>query len=246
MGSIIVEGKRLSAPPGLEVGNFLDQPLCHFNNATRRSPVTEVIVHETVTRSQEATVAVLKQRNLGVHFIVRPDGYVCQHGDLALDLLWHASEHNGVSVGIEVVNPFDPKFMPSGGPWDRVIDAPWAVTSSYVVPTKEQCEATSLLVNWLTSADSGLTIPQLWPGFRGTHALAMGRLPDGKILRPGVHAHHYFGHSDGAFLVLYTWLRLEPQINADEAYEVAIALATGAKGQVDLDDYFVQNPYLQV
>jgi hypothetical protein len=52
--------------------------------------------------------------------------------------MWHASQHNATSVGIEAVNPYDPKLMPPAGPWSKIIDAPWAAGGKYVVPTPAQ------------------------------------------------------------------------------------------------------------
>src|SRR5690606_36552228 len=102
----------------------------------------QLILHETVTRSVDSTVKVLLKRKLGVQLIVGPDGEVTQHGDLADDRLAHAGGHNSPSVGIEVVNPYYPKYASAKHPWKRVIDAPWAHRRRYVVPTPEQAEAT--------------------------------------------------------------------------------------------------------
>lgn len=247
---IVVRGEVREAPEELHVINFLQTPSCYrFKNARRRGPVTDVILHETVTRSVSDTLLVLQQRGLGVHFVVGPAGEVSQHGDLATDELWHGSRYNDTSVGIEVVNPYEPRFVPTAGPWAEHISAPWAAGGRYVLPTRAQLEATCLLVDWLTSAMSGLTIPQLWPGFRRTHTLSMHRVPEvgPSGVLPGILAHTYFGHADGAFLVLYCWLRLEPMLGPEEAYMEAVRRATGAPPSgVDLDDFFVRNPYLQV
>lgn len=45
----------------------------------------------------------------------------------------------------------------------------------------------------------------------------------------GIWAHTYFGHSDGAWLVLYAWLRIEAHYSAKEAYDQAIELAQKVK-----------------
>lgn len=248
---IIVNGQELPGPDGLVVRNFkTDASVFRFKNATRdEKRVESVVLHETVTRSSKATVDVLKQRGLGVHFIVDPDGTVFQHADLLLDKMWHATTFNGSSVGIEVVNPYEPRFMPKGGPWTRTIVAPWAAGIGhpirYVLPTKEQAEATCRLTDWLSSAAADpLTIPQLWPGFQGSRLLPFGRVP-GYSPAPGIHAHMYFGNMDGAWLVLYCWLRLEPGLGPDEAYDTALELAEGvAVGFVNLERYFAANPYM--
>lgn len=241
---VIVGGQKLGPPAGVTVKNFLDPSVYRFKNQARPGAVTEVVVHETVTRSWQDTVRVLQPsspqnpggRGLGVQFIADHDGTIYQHGDLKTDELWHASQHNGASVGIEVVNPYDPKLAPHGGPWKDVIqDAPWAAGGRYVVPTPEQAEAVCQLVGWLCTPDSGLSIPRTWVGRRGGSVMAMGPFDAAKSTSPGIYAHHYFGHADGAWLVLYAWLRLEAQLPPDDARAKAIELATGAHASgVDL------------
>jgi len=232
-----VAGRVLPVPCSLAVAIFNHPGVHRFAGRDRAGrAVTEVIVHESVTRSAADTVAVLERRRLGVHLVVAADGRVIQHGDLAHDRLAHAGGHNGPSVGIEVVSPYYPKYLRDGLPWSRVIDAPWAHGGRYVLPTPEQAEATSRLVGWLTSpAAEGLSIPRTWIGFDGTQ-LAMGRVPRGDTRRPGVWAHTYFHHADGSWLVLYAWLRLEAGLAPCAAYEEAARRAEGARRVVDLSD----------
>jgi hypothetical protein len=222
---VIVAGIERGGPAAAQ-GEF-------FQNRKRPGArVTEVVLHETVTRSHADTIAVLKKQGLGVHLIVDEHGAVHQHGDLERDLLWHASEHNGPSVGIELVNPYEPRFLPKIGPWQRVIRAPWAAGGWYVVPTLEQAETMSELVAWLTSTASGLAIPRTWVGL-AEGKLALTRIPN-KALRPGLWAHTYFAHADGAWPALYAWLRLEGNRTPEDAYATAISWATGNAGAVTL------------
>lgn len=252
----LVGGRDLGAPSGLSVRNYVDTPtLTRFVNAKRTTPVTEVILHETVTRSAADTVAVLKQRGLGVHLIVGPDGQVDQHADLLTDDMWHASQHNRGSVGIECVNPYDPAFLPRENSfWTTTISAPWCASAPnkerqrlYVVPTQAQAEAVCQTVGWLTSAAANpLTIPKFWPGLQHTQTLAFGRVPSDTTLNPGIHAHMYFGHADGAWLVLYCWLRLEAGFPPEDAYAKALDLATSCSSTgPNLSYYFQKNPFLQ-
>ena len=60
--------------------------------------------------------------------------------------------------------------------------------------------------------------------------------------RPGVYAHHYFGHADGAWLILYAWLRLEVGLPPCVAYEEAVARATGARRTIDVSDLLPSEP----
>jgi hypothetical protein len=235
--ALIIDGRPLPVLDGLLVRNYTESEVTRFNGKDRSGrPVTEVIVHETVTRSVASTIRVLEKRKLGVHLIVGPDGAITQHGDLARDRLAHAGGHNAPSVGIEVVNPYYPKYLKPDLPWSSVIEAPWAHKKRYVLPTPQQAEATSRLVAWLTSPEAeGLCIPRCWVGLAdGT--LAMGRVPRSRRRSPGIYAHHYFGHADGAWLILYAWLRIEAGLQPDAAYREATARAVGARRRVDLAD----------
>lgn len=237
VNTMIVAGADVVVPAGLRVRNYRDPDVTRFKGRDRTGrAVTELILHETVTRSTAATVRVLLKRKLGVQLIVGPDGEITQHGDLAQDRLAHAGGHNGPSVGIEVVNPYYPKYASAKLPWKRIIDAPWAHQRRYVLPTPEQAEATAQLVRLLTSDYvEELSIPRTWRGLSGTR-LAMSRLADGDQRVPGIYAHTYFHHADGAWLVLYAWLRLEAGMPECIAYEEAIRRATGVRRFVDIAD----------
>lgn len=234
--TLVVAGLDVEAPD-LRIRNFREPPVMRFKGQSRAGRIVdELILHETVTRSTAATVRVLLKRKLGVQLIVDPDGEVTQHGDLAHDRLAHAGGHNGPSVGIEVVNPYYPKHTRPKLPWQRIIDAPWAHQKRYVVPTPEQAEATAKLVRLLTAGDiPNLSIPRTWHGLTGAR-LSMSRLAGGDVRKPGIWAHTYFHHADGAWLVLYAWLRLDAGLAPCAAYEDAVRRATGARRSVHLGD----------
>jgi hypothetical protein len=242
-GKLIVRGQPLDPPDGLVVRNFFDPAVYRFKNQTRTRPVTQLILHETVTRSWKSTVDVLKPksaanpggRGLGVQLMVDPDGTVYQHGDLATDEHWHAGgqvpDHNPASVGIEVISPYYAKYMPKDGPWTDSIDAPWAHEGKYCVPTPAQSEATCKLTEWMTSDRSTLAIPRTWLGLKD-EKLAFKRIaPTGY---PGIYAHYYFGHADGAWLVLYAWLRLAAGFTPEEAWHREVYMATGVRDSVSV------------
>lgn len=235
--AFIVAGRALPVPAGLDVRNFADPKVFKFEGRSRvGQPVTELVIHESVTRSASSTVAVLKRRELGVHLVLAPDGRITQHGDLAHARLAHAGGHNGPSVGVEVVNPYYPYLLRDDLPWSRTIPAPWAHGGAYVLPTPAQAEATAQLVAWLTSpAAEGLSIPRAWMGLSGGR-LRMGVVSGADQRRPGVYAHHYFAHADGAWLALYAWLRLEAGLEPNLAYEEATRRATNARGSIDVSD----------
>ncbi len=84
-------------------------------------------------------------------------------------------------------------------------------------------------------------MPRRWPGLR-RGVLQLGPIADAAKATPGVLAHHYFGHADGAWLVLYAWLRLEAGLAPDVAFEEAVRRATGARRSVDVHDLLPAAP----
>src|SRR5690606_8266604 len=99
-----------------------------------------------------------------------------------------------------------------------------------------QAEATTELVRLLTDGDlAGLAIPRTWRGLAGSRP-SMNRLADGDVRKPGIYAHTYFHHADGAWLALYSWLRLEAELTPCHAYDEAIRRATGTRRYVELAD----------
>ena len=63
----------------------------------------------------------------------------------------------------------------------------------------------------------------------------ISRTPDGANLSPGIYSHINFGHSDGGWLVLYSWLRLEKGLDQDASRAKAIELSTGCDGKISTD-----------
>jgi len=232
--SLIIGGERHPIAD-LAVSTWLDgDDVVAFDGADRvgRS-ITELIVHESVTWSRADTERVLLRRGLGIHLMVDVDGHVTQHGDLADDRLAHAAGHNGPSVGLEVITPYyPPKLRWRGGRHGRkVIKAPWAHKRRYVVPTKLQLESVAMLIEALTGDAAPLAIPRAWVGLRNGR-LRMGLLGNGRTRQSGIWAHHYSAHADGAFPVLYAYLRIEEGLPITQAYARAVELATGARGWV--------------
>jgi hypothetical protein len=240
MSGFIVRGQEIPGPSGVEIQNFRMGGVVSLRNQARTvKDVTEVVIHETVTQSWQATVAVLQERGLGVHMIVSYDGTVYQHADLASDETWHASEHNPMSVGIETVNPFEKQYLPKlNPPWSNTLDVPWVGDNPYIVATPAQSESVCQVIDWLSSPASTLSIPKNWIGLQGGKSMFMNRM---KISEqgPGIYAHRYFAdHQDGPWLVLYAWLRLVAQLDPATAYAEALRRAVGVDN-VDLSDYFV-------
>lgn len=236
---IVVAGSFYKPPEGLSVRNYMDTEVHGFSGRNRAGKVVdELIVHESVTRSVADTVSVLKRRALGVHLIIGPDGEVSQHADLAHTQLSHALGHNERSVAIEVVNPYYPPLLREDLPWQQVIDAPWAHRGAYVLPTRAQVEALAILIAWLSRPDvRGLEIPRRWIGL-SQERMRLGLVTGSAQAAPGLYAHHYIAHADGAWPLLYAWLRLEAGLGPEEAYAVAIERASGHRVSVDLSDLY--------
>jgi hypothetical protein len=152
-------------------------------------------------------------------------------------VLWHAGKvHNRPSFGVEVVNPYYPRNLKPGLPWSRVIDAPWAHEGRYVLPTAAQAEAVCSLIRWTTSSPApGIEVPRTWVGLN-KGAMQLGPVAAAAKPVAGVLAHHYFGHADGAWLVLYAWMRLEAGLAPDVAFEEAVRRTTGARRSVAVSD----------
>ena len=235
---ILVDGNPMCPPQGVIVRNFLNPDVVRFAGKSRVGVVVnEVNVHESVTRSADATTNVLLRRGLGVQLLVAPPGAVMQHGDLASDRMTHAGGHNGPSIGIEHVNPYYPSCVSDHDTWPDVIDAPWAHRGEYVVPPLAQLEAGAKIIGWLAGERYGdVRIGAEWIGVADGR-MALGRVPGADSRRSGIYAHHYTAHADGCFPVLYAWLRLQAGLEPDNARAEAIRLATGARGSVDVSVY---------
>lgn len=218
--------------------NFLDPSVYQFTGPRRTKPITEVVIHETVTRSAKVAVSVLKKRKLGVHFIVDENAKIQQHGDLVTKLN-HAKGHNQTSIGIELVNPYYPKYLRDGLVWHETIgEIPWAHEKKYVLPTRNQLESLHRLVCFLVDVQ---LVPSIWSGEKDGR-MAMSRVAGLERATPGIHAHTYFGHADGAFPVLYCWLRSEALLDSRNSYSTAIELALNGRRTVKVGDLIAAEP----
>lgn len=169
----------------------------------RGQAVDLIVLHESVTATRAATLAVLRKRGLGVHIIVDRDGTVTQHAPLS-EQCAHAGKLNRRSIGVEVVNRY---YGQHADPTDHVIDATWAHRGRYIVPPLAQCEAVWGVVEDLMGQFA--SIPSAFPGVTEA-GFVWGRLPwPSRTWRvpPGVLAHHRTDHADGLFVEHYCWQR---------------------------------------
>lgn len=231
---MIVGGQRIEVP--FEVQTWEDG--AHHFHAASTPVAREWILHETGGAGDP--VPTLVRRKLGVEFVVMPDGRIRQHADLLANVQ-HIGHRNPWSIGVEVVNPYYPSQLPKNGPWEHVIEATWSHAlpgkpRGYVLPTPAQAEAVTDLTRWMTARPApGIEVDWYWPGYaRGSFAfVALGQGP-----ASGVWSHHHVGgHTDGAWLALYTFLRLVCELEAPQAYDAAKERARAVRGgRVDVRD----------
>ena len=73
-GGFIVSGVATCPVDGLAVRTFAEDGVHRFPSKGKRARAVELVVHETVTRSVDSTIAVLKKRGLSVHLVMGADG----------------------------------------------------------------------------------------------------------------------------------------------------------------------------
>jgi hypothetical protein len=193
-------------------------------------PPTALLIHESVTRSADFSFKVLTKRNLSVQTVISETGDFIQHADLFARAQHAGAARNPIAIGCEVTNPYYEHLLKPGLVWADVIDAPWAHKGRYVLPTPAQAETCSRWIDFATAPGSPVGVPREWPGLSGGF-MSMGRVK--APLRRGIVAHCYFAHADGAWLVLYAWLRIVCALGPAAAYAEAKRRATGVR-MVDL------------
>jgi len=211
---IIVNGKRIPMPQqyikaGLTCSNWIDDADAHedvhFTCKPRNGEVTNIVIHESVTNSVASTVDALQAQGYGVHFMIAPDGHLSCHNDAVTEYLIHGNQLNGRSVGIEVINPYSPKYAKP--PFTRTIPATWwtwvpkGASPLYTLPTDAQLKALRALVGWLCNL-----IPTLPMGFPTKDLNANQKKIAGWDAKPaakpgpGIVAHSdYSSHADGRY-----------------------------------------------
>jgi hypothetical protein len=198
---LIIDGARVPVPAelGLVVTNYLDDDEFHFVSRKRQRKLEYICIHESVTNKKGATVSVLRGKDLGVHLIIAPNGYVSQHCDLVREQLPHASQLNSSSIGLEVINPYSPKYASSE--YKRTIPKRWwtwtpaGAKEAYTLPTPAQEETIKKFLPWLAK-NTG--VPCRAPTMDNTAKI------DGweskKKPEPGIVAHYDFStHADGRY-----------------------------------------------
>jgi hypothetical protein len=215
MGSFVIDGKLVEAPEDLVVTNFIQDGEPHFKNRKRKRKLKHFVLHETCGRTASGCKRTLKRKGYGVQLILARDGTVSCHGDLVRDQMIHANQLNKTSIGIEIVNPYAPKF--AKGMAVEIIKAEWWTwcpnkDRRYVLPTREQLKALEILVPWLCKK---LGIPLEFPtshlGPKKRKIKGWRKPPKGMKTgiwrakpKPGVVAHRDFAsHADGVYPLHY-------------------------------------------
>ena len=200
----IIDSNFIEPPEGLVVKNWVfdGEPL--FKSKPRKKELTHFVLHETAGRTAQGCKSTLLKKGYGVHLILARSGIVSCHGDLKSDIMTHANQLNGTSIGIEVVNPYAPMIaqqMPV-----KSIPAQWWTwcpdknDRRYILPSDQQLKALELLVPFLCEK---LDIPYEFPtiGLNARNRKVKNWRFRGKPA-PGVVAHRDFSkHADGRYLL---------------------------------------------
>lgn len=198
---LVVNGKYIRVPDelGVTLTNYVHDDEVHFEHRARTRKLEHACIHESVTNGKSATVSVLRGKGLGVHLIIASDGKVSQHCDLVREQVPHANQLNGSSIGIEVINPYSPKY--ANKTYQRTIPGTWWTWSpkgakdEYTLPTPAQEETIKKFIPWLLKT---VGIPCVAPTMNNTAKI--DGWEDKKKPQPGVVAHYDFSsHADGRY-----------------------------------------------
>lgn len=170
---VVIDGESVEIPKefvenGVTVSNFLDDDEPRFDKKPRVKKLKHFVLHETCGNTAIGCKKTLLRKGYGVQLILARNGHLSCHGDLVNDVMVHANQLNKTSIGIEVVNPYNPVY--ATGKYD-VIPAEWwtwvpsintpgvrkllkikgwkKVPVEYVVPTDEQMNTIKFVVPWL-------------------------------------------------------------------------------------------------
>lgn len=215
--AIIVNGNRVRLPgelleAGLTASNYRDDNEPHFKCRQRSEDLIHFVLHETCGNTASGCMDTLKKKGYGVQLILAPNGHLSCHGDLVLDRMVHANQLNDTSFGVEIVNPYAPRYVRDKSIFSKIISAEWWTwcpkpkkgpkDKRYVTPTPLQMAAIRLLVPWLCKVTG---VPYRLPT-KGLNKKK--RQIDGLTLKPrgrpgsGVVAHRDFaGHADGRYVL---------------------------------------------
>lgn len=235
----VMEGTKTESRAAVsEIGDVVIEDRKHLfpGLSDRRTPATQIAIHETVTGTIAQTEDALTSQNLSTHYVVGPDGEVVQWSDNG-KLAQHLRGANARSIGIEIVNHYHGRKADRAPKGSQVISAIWAEGGSYIAPPERQLDAVWRLTN---KVSQDTDVPMSYPG-DVDGKFVLGELTDTQSRQNGVIAHQQVGdHEDGAFPTLYMAIRSRGY-TSEEAYASAIELASSGQNQVSLPEPKVEN-----
>lgn len=203
---------------GITASNYIDDDEYWFKDFRPRKSVTHFVIHESVTMSAAQTNRVLinkrarsakrgknrgKGWDYGIHLNLAPDGHISCHADLIGHRLVQANQLNNDSFGIEIVNPYNPKF--GRGPFTKTMEGPWwcwkpkNAERIYTLPTPAQLRCLAPLCKFLAEHIEGLPLEFPTRGL-GPRQTRIDGWRDGAKPGPGIVAHRDFAsHADGRY-----------------------------------------------
>ncbi len=222
---LIIGGKSVHLPDemtdlGITASNYEDDDEHRFGQYRDRKSVSVFVIHESVTMSAAQTNRILDSKrkksaakgnnggkgwDYGIHLNLCPDGHISCHADLIHHRLVHGNQMNDDSIGLEVVNPYNPGYAAS--PFTETIKGPWWCWKPkgrervYTLPTPAQMRAIFPLVKFLSEVIPGLPLefPTAELNSRNTRIEGW---KDGAKTGPGIVCHRDFAsHADGRYLL---------------------------------------------
>jgi len=202
---VIIHGKNVELPNGIECLNFVNDHETHFKHKPRKKALQHLVIHETAGISGSGCRRTLERKGYGIHLICWRNGKFTNHCDLATETTIHANQLNGTSIGIEVVNPYYPNTARRAPYAVDAIPAQWWThrykkENGYVLPSVSQMESLKTVVPWLCKT---LNIPYTYPTWylnrrqRKIKRWQLRAKPDA-----GIVAHRDFSsHSDGRWIL---------------------------------------------
>lgn len=190
-----------------------------------------IIVHETAGSGPNVpTENGLLKNGTGVHFMVDQEGMIFSYNDPKFQV-YHGSEMNSRSIGIEVINIYNAYRKKDGdtrdvvyGKWVSPASGDPKSENSYLVPTKKCLESVFKLIKNLCIT---YQIPIAFPSVINSE-FVWGQSP-GIRQSAGICQHQcYSTHADGAFLVHYVICRFN-DMSVNQAYDSTMKNASTTK-----------------
>ena len=222
---LIIAGQSIMLPDemlalGITASNYDADGEKFFDQHRKRTEVSHFVIHESVTMSTAQTNKILDRKrersgkkgqngrkgwDFGIHLNMAPDGHITCHADLVFHRLVQANQLNDTSTGIEVVNPYNPKFAKP--PFTETIPGPWwcwkprNAQRVYTLPTPPQLRAMGPLCKLLSDVIPGLPFAFPTAGLDRRQKRIKNWNKRG-MPAPGIVAHRVFAsHADGRYLL---------------------------------------------